>query len=54
MRQALTHLSLMKYGVSISFESVHCQGFVKNELGEIYDFQQRVLFKICLRDGVLS
>lgn len=42
MRQALTRLALMKYGLFISFEVVQCQCFVKNKLVNIYDFKKKV------------
>lgn len=35
MRQALTRLALMKYGLFISFEVVQCQSFVKNKIVNI-------------------
>lgn len=35
MREALTRLALMKYGLFISFEVVQCQCFAKNKLVNI-------------------
>lgn len=42
MRQALTPLALMKYRVSMPFETKQCLGFVKNDFGETEDFQPKV------------